>query len=295
MDYLLYIATMIAIYSILSVSLNLVMGYGGMLSIAHAALYGTGAYVAALMALKLNAPVWVAIPCATIIGGLIGALVAIPFLRTSDDHFAIITLAFQLIAFGVFNNWRSLTGGPLGLADIPQPTVFGWHVSSDSAFFLLTCALCAVILVISYHITHSPFGRSLKAIREDEVFTAALGKNVVLYKITIFAVASAMASVAGALYAYYVSFIDPTSFTMLESVFIVSIVIIGGAGTFWGPVIGAVALVSLPELLRFFGMPDSCIANVRQILYGMLLIALLIWRPEGLIGNSLSQKDDHSK
>jgi branched-chain amino acid transport system permease protein len=122
------------------------------------------------------------------------------------------------------------------------------------------------------------------AIREDEVFALAAGKNVAAYKVAVFVIGSGMAAIAGALYAYYISFIDPTSFTVMESIFIISIVIIGGAGSLWGPVIGAVVLVTLPELLRFIGLPSSVAANLRQILYGGLLVAFMMWRPQGLVG-----------
>jgi branched-chain amino acid transport system permease protein len=124
----------------------------------------------------------------------------------------------------------------------------------------------------------------LKAIREDEVFAQAAGKNVAAYKVLIFVIGAGMAAIAGVMYAYYISFIDPTSFTVMESIFILSIVIIGGAGSLWGPVIGAVVLVLLPELLRFIGLPISVAANVRQILYGGLLVAFMMWRPHGFLG-----------
>lgn len=130
----------------------------------------------------------------------------------------------------------------------------------------------------------SPFGRVLKAIREDEVFTQAAGKDVAAYKVLVFVIGAGMAAVAGVMYAHYISFIDPTSFTVMESIFIISIVIIGGAGSMWGPIIGAVVLVTLPELLRFIGLPSSVAANTRQIIYGGLLVAFMMWRPQGLMG-----------
>jgi len=156
----------------------------------------------------------------------------IPSLRIHDDYFAIATFAFQIITFSVMNNWVSFTGGPMGLPGIPQPTIFGWEINSHIEFLILVALLCAVILWISHRIVQSPFGRALKAIREDEVFAQAMGKNVANYKVMIFVIGAGMASVAGAVYAHYITFIDPTSFTVTESIFIISIVIIGGGAIY---------------------------------------------------------------
>ncbi len=284
MEYLLHILILIGIYVILAESLNLIVGYTGLLSIAHAAFYGVGAYVAALMALKLGSPFTINIICAVIISGLLGGLVGIPSLRIRGHYFVIATFAFQVIAFSILNNWVSFTGGPMGLPGIPQPIILGWKISSHIEFLLLVGFCAILILWICHRIVKSPFGRVLMAIREDEVFALAAGKNVAVYKVAVFVVGSGMAAVAGVLYAHYISFIDPTSFTVMESIFIISIVIIGGAGSLWGPVIGAVVLVMLPEALRFVGLPSSLAANMRQIIYGGLLVAFMMWRPQGLAG-----------
>ncbi|MCK4792306.1 MAG: branched-chain amino acid ABC transporter permease [Desulfobacteraceae bacterium] len=284
MEYLLHILILIGIYVILAESLNLIVGYTGLLSIAHAAFYGVGAYVAALMALNLGSPFVINIICAVIISGLLGGLVGIPSLRIKEHYFVIATLAFQVIAFSIFNNWVSFTGGPMGLPGIPQPVIFGWKVSSHFEFLLLVGAFAILAFWLCHRIIRSPFGRVLMAIREDEVFALAAGKNVAVYKVAVFVIGSGMAAIAGALYAHYISFIDPTSFTVMESIFIISIVIIGGAGSLWGPVVGAVVLVMLPETLRFVGLPSSVAANIRQILYGGLLVAFMMWRPQGLVG-----------
>ena len=292
MEYLLHIVILIGIYTILSVSLNLIAGYTGLLSIAHAAFYGVGAYVAALMPLNLHSPFLVNLVCAVILSGLLGALVGIPSLRIRDDYFVIATFAFQVIIFSVLNNWVSFTGGPMGLPGIPQPTIFGVTISSSLEFLLLVSFFCALTLWITGRIVQSPFGRVLKAIREDEVFAQAAGKNVAAYKVLVFVIGAGMAAVAGVMYAHYISFIDPTSFTVMESIFIISIVIIGGAGSQWGPVLGAVVLVVLPELLRFVGLPSAVAANVRQIIYGGLLVAMMMWRPQGLLGEYAFRKGE---
>jgi len=291
MEYLLHILILIGIYAILSVSLNLIAGYTGLISIAHAAFYGVGAYVAALMALKLHSPFLINVVCAVILSGFLGVLVGIPSLRIRGDYFVIATFAFQVITFSVLNNWVSFTGGPMGLPGIPQPTLFGLTISSHIGFLLMMGLLCAITLWVTHQLVKSPFGRVLKAIREDEVFAQAVGKNVAAYKVIVFVISAGTASVAGVMYAYYISFIDPTSFTVMESIFILSIVIMGGAGSFWGPVVGAVLLVTMPEVLRFVGMPSAIAANMRQIIYGGLLVAFMMWRPQGLMGRYSFQKE----
>ena len=284
MEYLLHILILIGIYVILSVSLNLIVGFAGLLSIAHAAFYGVGAYAAALLALNLNSPFLINILCAIVLSAMLGVLVGLPSLRILDDYFVIATFAFQIITFSILNNWVSFTGGPMGLPGIPQPVIFGIKISSHIDFLVLTGIFCALSLWLCYRIVQSPFGRVLKSIREDEVFARASGKNIDAYKVLVFVIGAGMAAVAGVIYAYYISFIDPTSFTVMESIFIISIVIIGGAGSLWGPVAGAVVLVVLPEVLRFIGLPSSVAANLRQIIYGGLLVAFMLWRPQGLLG-----------
>jgi branched-chain amino acid transport system permease protein len=284
MEYVLHILILIGIYVMLSVSLNLIAGYAGLLSIAHAAFYGVGAYAAALLALKLNSPFLMNILCAIILSGLLGVLVGMPSLRIHDDYFAIASFAFQIITFSIMNNWVSFTGGPMGLPGIPQPNIFGWRINTHVDFLILVIGLCFITLWISHKIVTSPFGRALKAIREDEIFAQAMGKNVANYKVMIFVIGAGMASVAGTVYAGYITFIDPTSFTVMESIFIISIVIIGGAGNIWGSVLAAAVLVILPEALRFLGMPSAIAANMRQIIYGTLLIICMLFRPQGLIG-----------
>jgi branched-chain amino acid transport system permease protein len=285
MEYFLHILILIGVYTILSVSLNLVSGYTGLISIAHAAFYGVGAYVAALMALKLNSPFLANIICAIIISGSISALACIPSLRIRDDFFIIATFSFQVIAFNVMNNWVCLTNGPMGISGIPQPVIFGLRITSHFGFLILVFLFCALALGIVRVIVKSPLGRILKAIREDEVLTQAAGKNVAGYKVLVFVIGAGMAAVAGVLYAYYISFIDPTSFSVMESIFIISLVIIGGAGSLWGPVVGTALLVVLPEILRFIGLPSSIAANLRQIIYGGLLVGFMVWRPRGLLGD----------
>ncbi len=265
-------------------SLNLVAGYTGLISIAHAGFYGIGAYTAALLSLNYGMNFLFTIPAAVCVAIIFGILIGFPSLRIRDDFFVIATFGFQIILFQIMNNWMELTNGPLGLPGIPQPELFGYTFSSHWDFLVLCLLFALLVYGIMYRLTESPFGRLLKAVREDEIFTESLGKNVNYIKVTLFAIGAGLAAIAGALYAYYITFIDPTSFTVMESVFMLSIVIVGGAGRLSGSIVGAILLVSIPELLRFVGMPSSIAANMRQILYGGLLVLFMIYRPKGILG-----------
>jgi len=275
---------MIAIYSILSSSLNIIAGYTGILSICQAAFYGIGAYTIAIMALKLQSPALLNFTIAILISAVFSLVISLPSIRIRDDYFVITTFAFQIIVYSIMKNWVSLTGGPMGLPGIPDLELLGVHFSDKTAFLGLISFIAIIIHIIILKIVRSPIGRILRSIREDEIFTASVGKNVAFHKVQIFLISSSMAALGGGLYAYYFNFVDPSSFTLMESIFILSIVIIGGSGSLWGPVAGAVALVLLPELLRFAGLPSSIAANFRQIFYGGLLVAFMLYRPQGFLG-----------
>ena len=177
-----------------------------------------------------------------------------------------------------------LTRGPLGISGIPRPNIFGLTATSPLDFVVLTALLAALAYFIVARISSGPFGRVLHAIREDETFAESLGKNVLRFKVVAFAVSAALAAVAGSLYAHFITFIDPTSFTVTESILVLSMVIIGGAGSLWGSLAGAIVLVTLPEALRLIGLPTLEAAILRQVIYGSLLVAMMIIRPAGLLG-----------
>lgn len=284
MDYLFHILVFICIYGILAGSLNLVVGLTGMLSIAHAALWGVGAYTSALLSLHMELPFVLSVLSGTALTALVSLVVILLCRGLSGDYFAMATFGFQMILFAVISNWLELTRGPMGLTGIPHARVFDHDLSTPRSYVLLVLIVYVLSLFIFRLIIRSGFGRTLRAIREDEVFTQSLGKNVGAYKTAVFVIAGAFGGFAGALYAHYVTYIDPSSFTVLESVFVISMLIIGGAGTIWGPVLGAALLVVVPEMLRLAGLPSSIAANVQQIIYAGLLVAFIVARPQGLLG-----------
>jgi len=217
--------------------------------------------------------------------GLISFLISYPSIRLKGDYFVLATLGFQLIVYTILYNWVSVTRGPYGITGIPSPKLFGSiEIAGLWSFLILSTVLTIMVVVIFYNLIHSPFGRALRGVRDDELSMKALGKNVNRLKIYTFAISSAFIAVSGFLYATYVSYIDPTSFNLDESIFILSALIVGGLGNIRGPVIGALFVIILPEALRFIGLPDSVAANLRQIIYGLALILLMRYRPQGIAG-----------
>lgn len=284
MEYLLHLLILVGIYAMLSQSLNLSAGFGGMISLAHAGFYGVGAYTAALLAVHFQLPFLFVLSIAMLLSGLLALVVSSVALRTIDDYFIICTLGIQVVVFSLMNNWMSLTKGPLGIPGIPGIRLFDICIESKWAFLLLTLTFVTMIFFFLKKLTGSSFGRTLRALSEDEIFTQSLGKNVYLSKVVAFTVSAMLAAVPGVLYAHYISYIDPTSFTVNESIFILSIVIIGGMRNLWGSVIAAAFLVFLPEILRFVGMPNSIAANMRQIIYGGILIFMMFKYSKGFAG-----------
>ncbi len=275
MEYLLHLAILICIYTILAQSLSLVAGYSGQISLAQAGFYGIGAYTTALLSVNFGTPVLLNLLAALILSGLVAFVVAKVAVKTIDDYYIIITLGIQVVIYSIMNNWQNVTNGPLGIPGIPSFTVFGFAFENKLSFLLLSALFAGLVWFILYHLSSSPFGRVLRALSEDEVYAKSLGKNVQSAKITSFVISGMLASIAGVLYAHYISYIDPTSFTVDESIFILSIVIIGGMRNLKGIFFAAVFLVLLPEALRFVGMPSSIAANMRQIFYGLALIIVV--------------------
>lgn len=284
MEYAIHIVILVTIYSACALSLELLVGQTGLLSVVQGAFFGLGAYTSGLLALHFGIPFPLSCFAGMAVAALVSFVVSLPCLRLHDDYFVIATFGFQMILFSIFNNWMELTRGPLGIPGIPQPVIFGWYVDSHLKFLILSSFFAAIAYLVVWRIASSPFGRVLHAIREDEVLAKALGKNTLRFKVTAFAVSAALAASAGSLYAHYITYIDPTSFTVMESILIISMVIIGGAGSLWGPLIGAVVLVTLPEALRFLGFPSAVAANLRQVIYGILLVVMMMVRPQGLVG-----------
>jgi branched-chain amino acid transport system permease protein len=285
MNYLLHILIMISIYTILSLSLNLPVGYAGLLSLAQAAFYGIGAYTATLFMVQCGFNFFSALCFAILLSTILSLFVSYPAIRLKGDYFILASLAFQVIVFAVLYNWIDVTRGPYGIPGIPRPVLFGIVFDSLPKFFALSGGIAVTIVLVTNRLYSSPFGLVLKAIREDELSAISVGKNIRKFKMLAFAISSGIAAIAGSLFAVYMTYIDPTSFTLDESIFILSIVLVGGSGNLKGPLAGTTLMILLPEGLRFLGLPDSIAPNVRQIIYALVLIVLMRFRPQGILGD----------
>jgi branched-chain amino acid transport system permease protein len=284
MAYLIHLAILISIYAILGLSLNLVVGYTGLLSVAEAAFYGIGAYVTALLLVTSGWNFFLAAIVGMIASGIIALVVGLVLSKFDGDYYALASIGLGVIIYSIFLNWQNVTGGPLGIADIPRPTLFGFNFSDNLSFLALAIVFLFLTYLVSRFIVNSSFGRVLKTIREDEKAIRVFGYKTLNYKLLIFVIGAMMAAAAGALYASYITYIDPSTFTVDSSILIIAIIILGGLASLRGSLIGALFIILLPEILRFVGFPDEIAAQMRQAVYGLLLILLMLYRPQGLVG-----------
>lgn len=278
MDSLLHLSILICIYSILAQSLSLVSGHSGQISLAHAGFYGIGAYTTALLSVSFGMPPLVNLVLAMLLSGILAFVVAKVAVNTVDDYFVIITLGVQVVIFSIMNNWESVTNGPKGIRKIPPFSIFGHPLEDKVAILVLSAILAALVWLVLHRIVKSPFGRMLRAISEDEVYAGSLGKNVRDAKVVAFVISGMLASIAGVLFAHLSGSVYPKSFTLNESIFILSIVIIGGMRNLGGIFLTTVFLVSFPEVLRIVGFPPTIAANIQQIVYGTVLIVVILGR-----------------
>lgn len=288
MEYLLHIGILLCIYIILVLSTNLTVGLANLLTMCQAAFYGIGAYIGTYFLMQFNMPFFVIALLVMGITGVTSLLVSYASVKLKGDYFILGTLGFQMIVYTILYNWVSVTHGPFGIPGIPSIKLFGvWSLEGIYAYFFFVLILTVTVAWIFSRLQHSPYGRMLKAIRADELSAKALGRDTIQLKAWAFFISAAFAGMAGLVYASYVSYIDPTSFTLDESIFIITALFIGGIGKrVWGPIVGAAVVVILPELLRFVGLPTEVAANLRQVIYGLVLIVLMFVRPQGLLGDA---------
>lgn len=280
--YVLHILSLTCIYAIPAIGLNLMLGYGGLVSLGQAGFVGIGAYCLGILTVDAGWPVWTALPTAFAAAAAAGAAVGFASLRLRTHYFMIVTLALGLILHAVMNNWEGLTRGPVGLAGIPRPEAFaflGWSFAFNrlADFSRFATAVAIVVLGLMALLVHSDFGRMLAAIRQDETLAAAKGVKVMVCKVAAFAIGSGFAGIGGALKVSFLRVAAPASFDMLESINLVLIVIVGGAGRLLGPILGAILFVALPEALRVA-------SEWRLVVFGIVLVLLMRFAPDGLSG-----------
>ncbi len=284
MEYLAHIAAMAGIFVIITVGLNLAVGYAGIPAMGQSAFFCIGAYASALLALKVGLSPWLTLLIAPLLAGTAGWLVSLTASRLKGDFLALATFGFAVVVHSVAANWLTLTRGPMGLPGIPPFAVGGFQISTAWIFLPLVVLVATGALIVARRLVVSPFGRVLQGIREDETVSMSLGRDIGAFKQKIFTVSACFAGMAGVLYAHYISYIDPSSFTALESITILLMVVLGGMGSLMGSVLGASVLVALPELVRFVGLPSTVAAPLRQMIFGGLLVGLMLLRPRGLLG-----------
>jgi branched-chain amino acid transport system permease protein len=286
MNFFLSFVVLAEIFSIVALSTNLLMGVVGIFSVAQAAIMGIGAYVFGVLSM-MGVPFPLAMAAVIVVCAFINLLSSLPSLRLAGDYFIITSFGTQLVATAVFINWSSMTGGASGLSGIPIIELFGFSFATSRQFVVLSTVALLLVAVSFWLILRSPYGRMLNAIRLDEIAVIASGRRVLNAKIGVSAVSGAYAGIGGALYAAYISFIDPASFDIHVSVLVVTMVVVGGARTLAGSIIGPFLLMAIPQLLTMIDIPSTLLGPVRQLSYGLILIAFMLWRPQGIAGRSL--------
>jgi ABC-type branched-subunit amino acid transport system permease subunit len=281
-NYIVHLLTTLSIFGLLAISLDLLVGYAGLLALSHGAFFGIGAYATAILTKQgLAAPLAAAIGMG--LAACVSALVALPSWRVRGVYLLIVSMAVQIVFTVVAVNWTEVTNGSAGIPGIPAVSLFG-EVLRGTPYMLFCAAVLALCVLFCSSLMRSPYGRVVQAMREDEMACEALGKNIAGIKISIFAVSGSLAALAGSLYAHYISYVDPKSFDIELSILILLMVMVGGAGTPFGPLLGALALTLLPEALKFIDLPPGVGAATRQAFYGVTLIVLMMFRPQGLLG-----------
>jgi len=284
--YFIHLFILIGIYIILSISLQLAIGFSGLLNLGHIAFFGIGAYTSALLTLN-GWPFWIAFPLAGVVAMIFGFLLAVPTHKLKGDYLALATMGFSFVVYAVLLNWTELTRGPLGLPGIPKPNILGFTINSNLSFLIFVVIVGIISYLTILRITKSRFGKVLEGIRDDELASRTLGKNTFKMKATALGVSAFFAGIAGSLYAHYITFIDPSSFTIMQLIPVLLIVIVGGLASLEGTVIATVVLILLPEMLRFVGFPSSIVGPARQILYAAILLIILIYKHKGFYGKNI--------
>ncbi len=280
-SYYLNVLVFVGIYSLITIGLSLLMGYTGQISLGHAAFFGLGAYTSGVLSTKFGVSPWLALLAGIFVTGGIAFLIAAPALKLKGHYLAMATLAFGYIVFIVFNQASSLTGGPSGFGQIPRFRLGNFLLRSDVHYYYLVWTLVIVVLLVSLNIIHSRVGRALRSIHEGELTANIMGVNTAKYKIQVFVLSAVYASLAGSLYAHFITFLNPTPFGFHFSIVLVAMVAVGGMASVWGAMIGAALLTILPEYLRAFHDYDI-------LIYGSILLLIMMFLPQGLFAGILS-------
>ena len=274
-SYGVYLMTLFCVYLMATLGLNLTVGYAGQMSLGHAAFFGIGAYLAAIL-LKLSWPLLIVLPIAGVTCFMLGLALGFPALRVQHHYLAFATLGFNVLVYLVMRNEEKLTGGTFGISGIPRPSILGYSLDGSLPFFYLTYASVIALALVLWWLLRSPWGRAFAALRDNPIRAESLGINITAYTLLAFALGAACAGIGGVYFAALVQFVEPGPFHVSASLTMLLAVIVGGSGRFFGPVLGTVVVVLLPEWLRFM-------QNWYLAVFGFAVVALMIWLPGGLL------------
>ncbi len=274
--YQLQIAVMIGIFALLALSLNVLSGFAGMISLGQAGFFLIGSYTSAILSTRFGMPFAISLLAATTLTALSGMLLAVPAMKLSGHFLAVITIAFGLILHVLAINLEFITNGVSGISGIPRPAIGPWSLKSDLSYYFFVLAILALVCLLVSAYVRSGYGRALRALKDDEVAAGCMGVNVNVAKIHAFVISAGIAGLAGCLYAHYVRYINPESFTLDISIRILIMVVIGGIGSIFGSIIGAFTVYILPESLRFLN-------DYYYLVFGFVIIVLMLFLPQGLV------------
>lgn len=281
-EYEIHLAILIVLYFILVQSFNLTFGLGRLFNLAHVASYAIGAYATALLSTSLGWGTYACVSSSMVSGALLAFLIGAISARLQHDYFAIGSMAFSAVVTAILVNWKSVTGGVLGVAGIPRPTVFGHELTENLEFLKFEGALCLIVMTFLWLLFRNRFARALRAQSEHEAAAQSLGCDPGAARLVAFVVASACAGLAGSLYAYYFNYIDPSSFSLTEMVFIMTVAVVGKPGSFWGACAATCFLVLLPEGLRQAEFSPDVLGPMRQLCYAVIMFIVVVLNREKL-------------
>lgn len=286
-NFVLLLVIYIGIYAILALGLNIVTGYGGMLSLCQAAFFAIGAYTTAIMMSQAgDVSFWVLILMSGLLATVLGFVIGLPTIRLGGDYLAIATLGFAEITRNGILNWDSLTRGPMGITGIPRVSIFGFELNpiEKTSYVILVWLFVGITYFILRRIMRSRLGRALEAIREDEVAAFSMGINTTKYKVFAFAIASFFGGIAGTFWSLYNQSVSPNTFTFMLSVMILCMVVLGGMGNHHGAILGAVLITVAGEFPRLMGFSSVVPPQFKQIIFGLILVSMMVFRPQGILG-----------
>jgi branched-chain amino acid transport system permease protein len=286
LNFFLLILIYSGIYALMAIGQNLITGYTGLLSLCHAGFFAIGAYVTAILTTAYGWPFWLTLPFSMLLAALFGVLIGLPTLRLNGDYLAIATLGFGEIVRNILNNWDSLTGGPMGIQRIPMIKVFSYTISpyKKVGFLVIVIILVLIAYYLFERLGRSRMGRALQAIRDDEIAAASMGINVTKYKVWAFAIGASVAGVAGSLQAVFALSVTPNSYTFMVSIMVLCMVVLGGMGNYKAVILGAFIIQLISYFPQLTGLSSVIPPQFKQILFGLILVVMMIWRPQGIIG-----------